>query len=239
MPAYPDRDTLRLRTPDRRSPAEAARVVARELARRPAATRWDVKLAPPDRALAMFRENYPGLAERFHAGVLWSVAHGHGHGHPGAASSLYPCGWCMALVRTRAPHAPQGGPLRVDQLGLAALGPPCPMCSPIVDPRPKPKPRGKRAARTSTSTRTTRARSSTSTARARAPLTAVRERARVAAHVAGGRVPAAPSAPQARAVVAAAFPVYTPAERAAYNQAALVRMEMDPDSAPHLTGGRP
>jgi hypothetical protein len=145
MPIYPDRDTLRLRAPDRRTPAEAARVVARELARRPAATRWDVSLSPPDRALAMFRENYSRLAERFPAGVLWSAAHG--HAQAGARSTRRPCGWCLARAYARQQQQPAP---RVDQLGLALLGPACATCDP--PPRPKPKPaRSTRAARSSTS----------------------------------------------------------------------------------------
>ena len=44
MPIYPDDQTLRLRAADRRTPAEAVALTARELARRPAATRADVRL---------------------------------------------------------------------------------------------------------------------------------------------------------------------------------------------------
>jgi hypothetical protein len=221
MPAQPDRDTLRLRVPDRRTPAEAARVVARELARRPRAARWDVKLSPPDRALAMFRENYPGLAERYPPGVLWAVAHG--HGQPGARSAPYPCGWCLARAYAKG----HGQPLpQLDRLGLAVLGPGCVDCDP---PPPPPKPKPKRAVSNvrsprsrSGTNRTRAARSSTSTTRgraARAPLTAAAERARVAAYVAGGPMPPSPS-------------------RAAYNAAAMRRLGMDPATAPHLTGGR-
>src|SRR5215207_211985 len=99
MPAYPDRDTLRLRAPDRRTPAEAVALAARELARRPAATLADVRLAPADRALVSFGERYPGVAERFHPGVLWSIAHG--HAQPAGKPTRRPCGWCLALAYTR------------------------------------------------------------------------------------------------------------------------------------------
>jgi hypothetical protein len=52
LPATPDRDTLRRRTPDRRPVAEAAKVIDRELARRPAAILADLlALATPELAV--------------------------------------------------------------------------------------------------------------------------------------------------------------------------------------------
>src|SRR5215218_3402288 len=95
MPAYPDRDTLRLRAPDRRTLAQLATLARRELARRPAPTLADVRLAPADRALAMFQANYPAAFERAHAGVWWAVAHGSSPPPAGRAARC-PCGWCLA-----------------------------------------------------------------------------------------------------------------------------------------------
>jgi hypothetical protein len=154
MPAYPDRDTLRLRRPDRRTPAEAVALVRRELARRPPATPADVHLAVEDRALAMLTANYPGVAERFHGGVLWSYAHG--YGRAGGRS----CAWAQARAWSRRYGKP---PPRVDQLGRLLLGDPCGSCQvalgwrPPAPPRPKPKPArsSKRpVARSQASTRT-------------------------------------------------------------------------------------
>jgi hypothetical protein len=177
MPATRDRDTLVLRAPDRRSPAELVALAARELARRPAATRWDVHLAVEDRALAMFQANYPAAYERAHPAVWWTVAHGHAHpGQPGR----HPCAWCMARDYCKQQQGRGLPALRVDQLGRLALGDPCPeKCQaalgwrPPAPPRPKPKPRPRshagsarsrpgtnrtQAARTSTSTRPSRLR---------------------------------------------------------------------------------
>jgi hypothetical protein len=163
MPAQPDDRTIRLRAPDRRTPAEAVALTRRELARRPAATLADVRLAPPDRALVSFGERYPAVAERFHPGVLWSAAHVSGQPRPGPARR--PCGWCVA----RAWAKRRGGPaLRVDQLGWLLLGDPCPGCQaalgwhPPAPPRPRPAalPRSTRTTRTSAKAT---ARTSTST----------------------------------------------------------------------------
>jgi hypothetical protein len=160
MPATPDRDTLRLRRPDRRPPAEAVALARRELARRPAATLADVRLSAPDRALVSFRERYPAVAERFYAGVLWATAHG--HAHPGQPAR-HPCGWDLARAWSRR----YGGPaLRVDPLGRRLLGDPCPGCQAALGWHPpKPKPKPKPAARTSRSTRTRSSAARTSTRR--------------------------------------------------------------------------
>ena len=208
MPAYPDRDTLRLRAPDRRPPAEAVALAARELARRPRAhTAADVRLTAADRALHSFRERYPAVAERFPAAVLWSCAHG--RAQPAGKPTRRPCGWCLARAWSRRQRQ---APPRVDQLARALLGDPCPGCQPVLGwhpPRPKPKPKPAR-------TRTRAARASTASS-SRRPAAAVAERARVAAFVAGGG------------------PLGVTAAQAAYNPAAMLRMRMDPATAPHLT----
>jgi hypothetical protein len=208
MPATPDRDTLRLRAPDRRTPAEAVALARRELARRPAPTLADVSLAPADRALVSFRERYPAVAERFHAGVLWSAAHVPGQPRPGPARR--PCGWCLA----RAWAKRRGGPaLRVDPLGRLLLGDPCPeSCQAALGwqpprPKPKPKPRPRPAAR---SRPTTMSRTRTST---KAPTR----------HAPAGQDPAGRYA----ATVAAALPAHPPrpiAPDTQYNRAAAARL---------------
>jgi hypothetical protein len=144
MPHQPDELTLRLRGPDRRSPAELVALALRELARRPAPTRWDVQLSGPDRALASFRERYPAAAERFHAGVLWSAAHG--HRQPAGRPARRPCGWDLARAHARQHRLPAP---RVDEPGRLLLGDPCPPCAlalgwrPPAKPKPKPKARVK------------------------------------------------------------------------------------------------
>jgi hypothetical protein len=218
MPATPDRDTLRLRRPDRRPPAEAVALAARELARRPRAyTATDVRLSPPDRALVSFGERYPGVAERFHPGVLWSAAHG--HAHPGQPAR-HPCGWDLARAWQRRHRGPA---LRVDPLGRRLLGDPCGSCQaalgwrPPAPPRPRPKP-----------ARTSRAGARKPAARKRAgPSTAARPSptpTRVGSRAV--RVPA---------LLAAAHPAGITAEQAKYNTEALERMRMDPRRWPHLT----
>jgi hypothetical protein len=211
MPAYPDRDTLRLRAPDRRTPAQAAELVRRELARRPAATLADVSLAPADRALISFHERYPGVAERFHAGVLWSCAHG--HAQPAGKPTRRPCGWDLARAWSRRYEGPA---LRVDQLGRLLLGDPCPSCQAALGWRP-PAPPKRRSTRSRTaSSRKLAARTSTTRRSAPAELVAA----------AGVGLTAAAGGPLSP-------------DRAAYNRAALRRMGMDPAKAPHLTRPRP
>jgi hypothetical protein len=218
MPAYPDRDTLRLRAPDRRTPAQAAALARRELARRPAATLADVSLAAADRALVGFQERYPGVAERFHAGVLWSCAHG--HAQPAGKPTRRPCGWCLARAWSRR----YGGPApRVDQLGRLLVGDPCPNCQAALSSRPPAtRPRSaarstKPAARSSTSTT-----SRTSTARA----------------ATGRSAPAMVAAATRASLTAAAAGQLSP-ELAAENAEALRRMGIDPAGWPHLTRARP
>jgi hypothetical protein len=209
MPAYPDRDTLRLRVPDRRSPAEAAELARRELARRPAATLTDVRLTPADRALVSFRERYPAVAERFHAGVLWSCAHG--HARPAGKPTRRPCGWCMARAWSRR----YGGPaLRIDQLGRLLLGDPCPSCQAALGWRPLAPPKR----------RTPRSRTAS-----------LRKPAAKTSTVAASRTLRVPLPP--RPLVAAAGPPSAgiTAATAAYNREALDRMGIDPARYPHLT----
>jgi hypothetical protein len=217
MPATPDRDTLRLRRPDWRTPAEAVALTRRELARRPRPTLADVRLTPADRALVSFRGRYPAVAERFHAGVLWSAAHAQPAGKP----TRRPCGWDLARAWSRR----YGGPaLRVDQLGRLLLGDPCPSCQAALSWRPPapPRPRVRPAARPrSTSTIKTSAkapaRSSTSGG-SRSVRVPARALAAAAGHPAGG----------------------VTAVQAAYNRAAMRRLGMNPATAPHLTrAGRP
>jgi hypothetical protein len=224
MPARPDRQTLHLRAPDRRTPAEAVAVARRELARRPrAVTRWEVSLTPADRALVSFGERYPSVVERFHAGVLWSAANGHARpGKPGRR----PCAWDLARAWQRRHGGP---PLRVDDLGRLLLGDPCPSCQaalgwrPPAPPRPrKPKHRaahsnGRSASPRSGTNRTAAARSSTSRRRY--------SRAELAAATRAG-------------LTAAAGPRISP-ELAAENAAACRRMGVDPARYPHLTRPRP
>ena len=210
MPSYPDDQTLRLRRPDRRPVAEAARVIDRELDRRPPATLADVHLAPADRALVMFQANYPALAERVVLPVLWARAHG--YRTPAGRQPRRPCGWDMARVYARR----HGLPIpRVDRLGLAVLGPPCPSCRAVVDPQPKPKPRAKAKAARSGSASAARAR--TSAAARSSTATGTRASTRRSA-----------------ALVASARSGVTAAQ-AAYNAAACRRMHMDPADWPHLT----
>jgi len=210
MPATPDRDTLRLRRPDRRPAAEAVTLARRELARRPAATLADVRLSAPDRALVSFGERYPGVAERFHPGVLWSAAHG--HGHPGQRPTRRPCGWDLA----RAWQRRHGGPApRVDQLGRLLLGDPCPSCQAALGWRPPARPRPR-------SSSTARGRTSGNQARTSPARTSTRR----------------PAPAELVGLTAAAGGPLSP-EWAAYNRAALRRMGMDPAKAPHLTRARP
>jgi hypothetical protein len=225
MPATPDRDTLRLRRPDRRPPAEAVALAARELARRPRAyTATDVRLSPPDRALVSFGERYPGVAERFHPGVLWSAAHG--HAHPGQPAR-HPCGWDLARAWQRRHRGPA---LRVDPLGRRLLGDPCGSCQaalgwrPPAPPRPKPKPRTARSR--SGTNRTAAARSSTarsSTARSSTARTS------------GSRSIRVPLPGRALAAAAGCPADGLSPKRAAENAAALRRMKMNPADWPHLT----
>ncbi|HWD44676.1 MAG TPA: hypothetical protein VHM23_13370 [Actinomycetota bacterium] len=143
MPAIPDRDTLRLRRPDRRPPAEAVALARRELARRPAPTLADVRLAPPDRALVSFQGRYPGVAERFHPSVLWAVAHAPEGGWRNVGRC--PDAWCLVLAYAK--HRGLPAP-RVDQLGRLLLGEPGPSCRVALGwqpPKPKPKPKQARS----------------------------------------------------------------------------------------------
>jgi hypothetical protein len=220
MPAIPDRDTLRLRAPDRRTPAEAVALARRELdpSRRPLAPTFaDVRLRPADRRLASFRERYPGVAERFHPAVLWSIAHG--HAQPAGKPTRRPCGWCMALAYTRQDRKPAMPALRVDPIGRLGLGDPCPSCQvalgwrPPAPPRPKSKPKPKH--RTARSSKRPAARSST---RRRAAPADVGPATVAAAAAAAGRL--------------------SP-KRAAENAAACRRMGMDPARYPHLTRAHP
>jgi hypothetical protein len=221
MPSYRDRDTLVLRAPDRRPVAEAAKVIGRELARRPRATLADVHLAPADRALAMFRANYPALADRVALAVLWARAHG--HRTPAGQQPRRPCGWDMARVYARR----HGLPIpRLDPLGLAVLGPPCPGCRAVVDPQPKPKAKPARPATRSRSTRMGRTRTS-----AKAPARTSRP--------AGSRTVRVPVPARALAAAAGHPSAGVNPRRAAENAAACRRMGMDPARWPHLTTPRP
>jgi hypothetical protein len=213
MAAIRDRDTLVLRRPDRRSPAQLAELIRRELAptRRPLTPTFaDVRLSPADRRLASFGERYPGAVARAHAGVLWAVAHGQA-GTLGRAGR-YPDGWDLA--RAYAEH--RGLPaLRVDRLGRLLLGDPCPRCQVALGWRPpRPKPEPKPAA--------TPARASTSPSH----------------HRRRPRGPADLAAATRDGLTAAAVPWLSPAQ-AAVNVAALRRMDIDPDRYPHLTRPRP
>lgn len=107
MPAQPDRDTLHLRAPDRRTPAEAAALVRRVLARPPAASFADVGLAPPDRALVSLHGRYPGVEAHYPEPVRWAAAHGPAPQPRGRVRK--PCAWCMALVRARHRGQPPPG----------------------------------------------------------------------------------------------------------------------------------
>jgi hypothetical protein len=223
MPAYPDDQTIRLRAPDRRTPAQLAELARRELARRPAPTLADVQLAPADRALAMFQANYPAAFERAHAGVWWTVAHGLGRPAAGRRARC-PDGWCLARAYAKRYGLPAP---RVDQLGRLLLGDPGPSCGQALGwrrpakpkPKAKPRPAGRSrstAARSSTSTRATAARSWT-TARRRRPT------------------PAQLAAATGRGLTAAAAPRLDPAT-AEYNRRAIARLGLgDPDRWPHLT----
>jgi hypothetical protein len=212
MPIYPDDQTLRLRAADRRRPAEAVALTARELARRPAATRADVRLAPADRALVSFRERYPAVAERFHPGVLWSAAHG--HAQPAGKPTRRPCGWDLARAWSRR-HG--GAAPRVDRLGRLLLGDPCPSCQAALGWHP-PKPQPKPARRSSKPAARKRAGSSTA-ARSSTPTRAK----------GGSRTVRVP------ALLAAAHPAGVTAAQAKYNREAMRRLGMDPATAPHLT----
>jgi hypothetical protein len=203
MPAYRDRDTLVLRAPDRRPVAEAAKLIDRELDRRPAPTLADVRLAPEDRALAMFQANYPALAERAGLPVLWARAHG--HHTPVGQQPRRPCGWDMARAYARRHRLPIP---RLDPLGLAVLGPPCPGCRAVVDPQPKPK--------------------------AKAKPMPVRSEARLRSTA---RTRTTSTRPAPGALVASARSGVTAAQ-AAYNRAALRRMGIDPTRHTHLTRAR-
>lgn len=138
----PDHLTLRLRPVDRRSPAQLAALTLRELARDPRPTFADAGLSRADRALAMFRGNYPAEAERLPDGVLWAAAHG--HRQPAGRPTRHPCGWDMARAYHRQRRQP---PPRVDEAGRLALGDPCPSCALALGwqpPKPKSKPTPKR-----------------------------------------------------------------------------------------------
>jgi hypothetical protein len=223
MPVYPDRDTLRLRRPYWRTPAEAVALTARELARRPAATRWDVSLGPAGRALVSFGERYPSVAERFHPAVLWSIAHGHAHpGKPGR----HPCAWCMARAyRKRQPKLPA---LRVDPLGRLALGDPCPEeCQaalgwrPPAPPRPKPKAKHRAARPGSGANRTAAPRALTAAARSSTGQL--------------GPAGPAPAGVGRAGLTAAAGPSRAQQD---YNLARARAMKLPRGSYEHLTGGR-
>jgi hypothetical protein len=221
MPAYPDGDTLVLRRPDSRSPAEVVALARRELApgRRPLAPSLaDVGRSPAERRLASFGERYPGPFVRAHAGVWWAVALGYG------ASGG--CAWNTARAYAKERRLPAP---RVEEVGLLALGPPCPSCQAALGwrpPRPKPKPRP--AAHSSGgTTRTRAARGSTATRQAGIANPGTVHRSRNSAHIRKPRV----------AMVADARARLDPAT-AAYNAAACRRMGVDPAHYPHLTGDR-
>jgi hypothetical protein len=216
MPAIPDRDTLRLRRPDRRPPAEAVALARRELdpSRRPLAPTFaDVRLSPADRRLASFRERYPGVAERFHPAVLWSIAHG--HAQPAGKPTRRPCGWCMALAYTRQRHKPVMPALRVDLIGRQGLGDPCPSCQavlgwrPPAPPRPKPKPARSSKRPVARSQASTRTRTHSRTVRRPAPA----------------------------ALVGATRAGLTTAQKD-YNLTRARALRLPPGSYEHLTGGR-
>ena len=210
MPIYPDDQTLRLRAADRRTPAEAVALTARELARRPAATRADVRLAPADRALVSFRERYPAVAERFDAGVLWSAAHG--HGQPAGKPTRRPCGWDLARAWSR-----RHGSRRRGSISSAD----CCWATPA-----------RAARRRWAGTRPSRSRSRPGgpAARKRAGSSGTAARSSTPTRAKGGsrtvRVPA---------LLAAAHPAGVTAAQAKYNRAAMRRIGMDPATAPHLT----
>lgn len=215
MAAYPDRDTLRLRAPDRRTPAQAVELARRELAPRPASrdlapTLADVGLSRAERRVLSFRERYPGVAERFHGALLWAAAHG--LGQLGRRPTRPPCAWDLA----RAWGKRHGGPaLRVDQLGRLLLGDPCPACQAALGwhpPKPKPRPRAR--------SRSTAARSSTSTRATRPARTSTRHR-------------------PAPAELVAATTAGLTAAAAAYNRQAAARLGLDPAKVAHLTRPRP
>ena len=151
--------------------------------------------------------------------------------------------WCLVLAWGKQ-HGQR--PPRADAYSLALLGPGCATCAPVVNPQPKPKPPppGRSATSSARTNRTGRP------ARGLAPTgarhrSAGTDRAAVAAYVLGGRrhlpvaqPPTDPAAAQRRAIVAAAPPRLSPAERERYNREALARLGIAPGRAPHLTGGR-
>jgi hypothetical protein len=230
MAAYPDRDTLRLRRPDQRTPAQLAELARRELAPRPpsrelAPTLADVGLSRADRRLVSFRERYPAAFERTHAGIWWAVAHGLGQ-PPRSQPGRCPDGWCLARAYAKRHRLPAP---RVDQVGRLLLGEPGPRCQaalgwrPPAKPKAKPRPAGRSrapAARSSTGRQAT-ARSSAPTRRRR-PTPAELAAATRAGLTAAAFLPAhpprpiAPDTPANRATAARMYcqtrsPSFTPA----------------------------
>jgi hypothetical protein len=206
MPATPDRDTLILRAPDRRTPTQLAELARRELAPRPrsrdlAPTFADVGLSPADRRLVSFRERYPAAFERVHAGVWWAVAHG--LGQPSGQPGRCPDGWCLA--RAYAKHHRLPAP-RVDQLGRLLLGDPGPRYQAALGWRPpaKPKPRPRPAARSvGSATARAAARSSTTARHATTPRRPAPAQLVAAVGAGLGRAgPVAPDTPYNRAAAA-------------------------------------
>jgi hypothetical protein len=230
MAAIPDRDTLVLRAPDWRSPAQLVTLARRELApsRRPLTPSLaDVGRSPAERRLASFRERYPAPFERVHAGIWWAVANG-AEPPPAGQPARHPCGWSLVLAWHK---RYRGAAPWVDQLGRLLLGDPCPSCQAALGwwpPRPKPRARATRAARSSTSTRTRRQHPAGTTWRG-----VVHRSAGVAHHSRNS----APLRERRVAMVADARPRLDPAT-AAYNAAACRRMGVDPAHYPHLTGDR-
>jgi hypothetical protein len=210
MPAYPDRDTLRLRPVVQRSPADLADIVHRGMRHRLAPTFADVAVPATTRTLRSFRQLQPWAAERFTDAELRAVAK-----DPPAGC----CWWGSARLDAKV-HG-ERAPRWRDPYVRALLRQPCAGCRVILDP-PKPKPKAKPAARKQAGSSMARSSTSTRTRRAgqvvRLDRRAAAERARVAAYVAG------------------ATPVLTSPERERYNRAAMRRLGMDPATAPHLTG---
>jgi hypothetical protein len=221
MPAYPDDQTIRLRAVDRRTPAQRVALARRELARRPRATLADVRLAPADRALAMFTANYPAVVESFHPAVLWTAAHG--HGQPAGKPTRRPCGWDLARAWSRRYRGPT---LRVDQQARLLIGDPCPSCAQALGWQPPAKPKPKAKPRPAGRSRATAARSSTASSAAAKSSTTARSR---------WPAPAELAAATRASLTAAAAPQLDPAT-AAYNRQAIARLGLgDPDHWPYLT----
>jgi hypothetical protein len=217
----PDHLTLRLRPFDRRSSAELAALVLRELAPRPpsrdlAPTLADVGLSRADRRLVSFRERYRAAAARLPDGVLWAAAHG--HRQPAGRPTRRPCGWDMARAYARRHRQP---PPRVEEAGRLVLGEPCPSCAVALGFAP-PKP-GLRPTSTSASTSRSAALERAQRAEQRVAglnrvlAAALDELAEVAGGPTGGISPAT----------------------AAYNWRAARRLGMNPARFPYLTRPAP